>query len=146
VYLTDKAREGIASLRASTVLDAVLHGPHFSSPTDLTEPDVFEMPEWRARLRENRLGDIPPAAPVLLHHARRDQIVSFSQSLDLRDDWLALGADVRLYVTRGGVDHISGAVAGTPVALDWLSRRLATARSRPAEAAGVARLHVRRAA
>jgi hypothetical protein len=31
---------------------------------------------------------------------------------------------VRLYVTRGGVDHISGAVAGTPIALDWLARRL----------------------
>jgi hypothetical protein len=31
---------------------------------------------------------------------------------------------VRLYVTRGGLDHISGALAGTPVALDWLGRRL----------------------
>jgi hypothetical protein len=28
-------------------------------------------------------------------------------------------------VTKGGVDHISGAVAGTPIALEWLSRRLA---------------------
>jgi hypothetical protein len=27
--------------------------------------------------------------------------------------------------TSGGVDHISGAVAGTPVALDWIARRLA---------------------
>jgi hypothetical protein len=61
---------------------------------------------------------------VLLHHARRDQIVSFAQSVNLRDDWLARGANVRLYVTRGGVDHISGAVAGTPVALDWITKRL----------------------
>jgi Secretory lipase len=65
-----------------------------------------------------------------LHHARRDRIVSFVHSLDLRDDWQGLGADVRLYVTRGGVDHISGAVAGMPVAIDWVARRFAGARTR----------------
>jgi len=32
---------------------------------------------------------------------------------------------VRLYVTRGGFDHITGAMAGMPIAVDWLSRRLA---------------------
>ena len=30
-----------------------------------------------------------------------------------------------MYVIRGGVDHLSGAVAGNPIAVDWLSRRLA---------------------
>ncbi len=34
--------------------------------------------------------------PVLLHHARRDQIVSFTQSVKLREEWEQLGADVRL--------------------------------------------------
>jgi alpha-beta hydrolase superfamily lysophospholipase len=123
-YLTPMAREGIAALRESSVLQAMMFGPHFVRSSDLTQPNVLEMPEWRARLRENRLGTMAPAAPVLLHHARRDQIVSFVQSLNLRDLWTSLGADVRLYVTRGGVDHISGAVAGTPIALDWLARRL----------------------
>jgi hypothetical protein len=44
--------------------------------------------------------------------------------LNLRTAWLARGADVRLHVTRGSVDHITGAVAGVPVALGWLARRL----------------------
>ncbi len=123
-YLTPMARERIGALRESTILQAVLSGPRFMHANELTEPNVLEMPEWHRRLRENRLGTIAPGAPVLLHHARRDQIVSFHQSVNLRDDWQALGADVRLYVTRGGVDHISGAVAGTPVALDWIGRRL----------------------
>ena len=79
---------------------------------------------WRQRLRENRLGEIVPEAPVLLHHARRDQIVSFEQSVKLRDRWERIGADVRLYVTRGGVDHVSGGVAGMPVALGWIAGRL----------------------
>ncbi|MHB8692280.1 MAG: lipase family protein [Solirubrobacteraceae bacterium] len=127
-YLTPKARAGIAALRNSTVLQAIASGPKFGHATDLTQPNVLELPEWRARLRENRLGTIAPAAPVLLYHARRDQIVGFDQSVALREAWQALGADVRLYVTRGGVDHISAGFTGTPVAIDWLARRLASRR------------------
>jgi fermentation-respiration switch protein FrsA (DUF1100 family) len=130
-YLTPKAREGIASLRESSIVQAMLAGPRFVRACDLTEPNVLELPDWRRRLRENRLGQMAPSAPVLLHHARRDQIVSFHQSLNLRDEWTALGGDVRLYVTRGGLDHISGAVAGTPIALDWIARRLGRAAAAP---------------
>jgi pimeloyl-ACP methyl ester carboxylesterase len=123
-YLTPMARGKIEEMRQSTVLQAMMWGPKFMHASDLTQPNVLDLPEWRLRLRENRLGELMPAAPVLLHHARRDQIVSFDQSVSLRDDWLALGADVRLHITRGGVDHISGAVAGTPVAIEWLHQRL----------------------
>jgi Secretory lipase len=126
-YLTPEAAAGIEALRNSSILQAIISGPKFIRAADLTRPNVLGLPEWRRRLAENRLGRIAPRAPVLLHHARRDQIVSFAQSTSLRDDWSALGADVRLYVTRGGVDHISGAVAGTPIALDWLARRLTRA-------------------
>jgi fermentation-respiration switch protein FrsA (DUF1100 family) len=131
-YLTPMAREGIAALRESSVIQAMLSGPRFVRAADLTSPNVMELPEWRARLRENRLGTIKPVAPVLLHHARRDQIVSFKQSVKLHDDLQALGADVRLYVTRGGFEHISGGVAGAPVALDWIARRLKRAGEVPA--------------
>ncbi len=130
-YLTPMARAGIERLRRSSVFDAIRSGPRFVRASDLTQPNVLELPEWRARLRENRLGDIVPEAPVLLHHARRDQIVSFEHSVNLRDDWSAQGGDVRLYITRGGVDHMSGAVAGTPVALDWIARRLGRAAAVP---------------
>lgn len=123
-YLTPRAAKGIAALRESTIYQAMLSGPRFARASDLTRPNVLELPEWRARLRENRLGEIVPEAPVLLHHARRDQIVSFEQSLNLHKAWERRGGDVRLYVTRGGVDHISGGVAGMPVALGWVANRL----------------------
>jgi pimeloyl-ACP methyl ester carboxylesterase len=123
-YLTLKARAGIAGLRESTLPQAMLSGPRFIRASDLTSPNVMELPEWRRRLRENRLGEMVPEAPVLLHHARRDQIVSFEHSINLHDSWQRIGADVRLYVTRGGVDHVSGGVAGMPVALGWLAKRL----------------------
>ena len=130
-YLTPMARAGIERLRRSSVLDAIRSGPRFVTASDLTQPNVLDLPEWRARLRENRLGEIVPDAPVLLHHARRDRIVSFEHSVNLREDWTARGGDVRLYVTRGGVDHMSGALAGTPVALDWIARRLGRAAAVP---------------
>jgi fermentation-respiration switch protein FrsA (DUF1100 family) len=140
--LTPVARAGIEFLRQSNVFQAALRGPHFIRSSDMTDPDVLGLPEWCARLRENRLGTIAPAAPVLLHHARRDQIVSFAHSTALRDDWDALGADVRLYITKGGFDHISGAIAGTPIALDWIARRLGRRSTRrggfPPDASAVA--------
>jgi fermentation-respiration switch protein FrsA (DUF1100 family) len=148
-YLTARARGWIDLLRRSSVLQAAALGPRFARAGELTEPNVLELPQWRARLRENRLGTIAPKAPVLLHHARRDQIVSFEHSTRLLADWQALGADARLYITRGGVDHLSGALAGTPIALDWLARRLEprpdVART-PAEASPVPVQVVRRAA
>ena len=53
---------------------------------------------------------------------------------------------MRLYVTRGGVDHISGAVAGTPVALDWLARRLGRGQRAPPALASVVETSAREAA
>jgi alpha-beta hydrolase superfamily lysophospholipase len=123
-YLTAKARRQIEMLRDSNVFQAAIHGPRFAKTSELTEPNVMELPEWRARLRENRLGAIAPAVPVLLHHAKHDQIVAFEHSRRLLEDWQALGVDVTLRVTRGGLDHISGGVAGAPVALVWLSKQL----------------------
>jgi pimeloyl-ACP methyl ester carboxylesterase len=123
-YLTPKASKGIAALRDSTLPQAMLTGPRFIRASDLTQPNVLELPDWRRRLRENRLGGIAPDAPVLLHHVRRDQIVSFDQSVCLQEAWERLGVNVRLYVTRGGVDHISGGVAGLPVALSWVAGKL----------------------
>jgi fermentation-respiration switch protein FrsA (DUF1100 family) len=126
-YLSPEAHDGIEALRHTNVLQAAMRGPRFAHVDELTSPNVLELPEWRARLRENRLGTIAPDAPVLLHHARHDQIVAFEHSEQLLEDWLGLGVDASLHVTRGGFDHVSGAVAGAPVALEWLSGKLSKA-------------------
>jgi pimeloyl-ACP methyl ester carboxylesterase len=123
-YLTAEVAGTIAALRATNILQAAVRGPRFAHVGELTSPNVLELPSWRKRLRENRLGTLAPAAPVLLHHARHDQIVAFEHSEQLLEDWLGLGAEVSLHITRGGFDHISGAVAGAPVALDWLEKQL----------------------
>jgi pimeloyl-ACP methyl ester carboxylesterase len=126
-YLVPEAHALVEALRHTNVLQAAMRGPRFARADELSSPNVLELPEWRARLAENRLGAIAPVAPVLLHHARHDQIVGFQQSEQLLEDWLALGVDASLHVTRGGFDHVSGAVAGAPVALEWLSAKLSRA-------------------
>ena len=122
-YLVGRGRETVAALRRSNILQAAILGPRFARVDRLTDPNVLALPHWRARLRENRLGAIAPAVPVLLHHARHDQIVAFEHSEQLLEDWRALGVESSLHITRGGFDHISGAVAGGPVALDWLAKQ-----------------------
>jgi acetyl esterase/lipase len=125
-FLVGDAVATVEALRRTNILQAAVRGPRFARVAELTSPNVLELPSWRARLRENRLGTLAPAAPVLLHHARHDQIVAFEHSEQLLEDWRARGAEVRLHITRGGFDHISGAVAGAPVALDWLEKQLAS--------------------
>ncbi|MBV8474475.1 MAG: hypothetical protein JO234_13740, partial [Hyphomicrobiales bacterium] len=63
-YLTPMARKRIAALRESTIVQAMLLGPRFMRSSELTQPNVLELPEWRRRLRENRLGLMTPDAPV----------------------------------------------------------------------------------
>ena len=123
-YLVGRAGHTIEALRRTNILQAAVRGPRFAHVAKLTEPNVLELPHWRTRLRENRLGRLAPAAPVLLHHARHDQLVAFEHSEQLLEDWCALGVEVDLRITRGGFDHLSGGVAGGPVALDWLAKRI----------------------
>ncbi len=125
-YLVGRAGETIDALRRTNILQAAVRGPRFAHVAQLTSPNVLELPHWRIRLRENRLGRLAPAAPVILHHARHDQLVAFEHSEQLLEDWRALGVDVDLRITRGGFDHLSGGVAGGPRALDWLAKRLAS--------------------
>ena len=84
-YLTPKAAAGIEALRNSTILQAIISGPQIHPRGRPHAAERARAPGVARRLRENRLGRIAPQAPVLLHHARRDQIVSFAQSTSLRD-------------------------------------------------------------
>lgn len=130
-HLTAGGRGAVAALRETTVIQALRHGPRFARAARFSDPNLLELPAWRARIEQNRLGQLAPAAPVLLHHARWDRLVPLAQAQRLVERWSALGADVTLRVTPGGFDHLSGGAAGAPVALDWLAARLGVLRGAP---------------
>jgi acetyl esterase/lipase len=75
-------------------------------------------------MRENRLGELAPLAPVLIHHARHDQIVPFAHAQQLHREWQQRGVDTRMYVTPGARDHLTAGLVGTRVGLRWLASRL----------------------
>lgn len=82
----------------------------------------LEIPEVVARLRENRLGHIPPAAPIFLGAGTGEQVVPFSQTVNLYEDWRALGVDVTM-LTMPRLEHLTGAFAFAPKAFDFLAER-----------------------
>ncbi|MBF6171833.1 lipase [Nocardia blacklockiae] len=83
----------------------------------------LEVPEVLARLRENRLGAIPPAAPVLLAGGTKEQVIPFDQMTALHRDWRGLGVDVTFETMAR--EHIGGAFSFAPKAFEFLAERFA---------------------
>ncbi|MTE15951.1 lipase family protein [Nocardia aurantiaca] len=82
----------------------------------------FEVPEVKARLLENRLGGIAPAAPVLVAGGTGEQVIPYPQAVRLAEDWEASGAEVTMR-TLHGREHIGGAMAFAGPAMRFLSER-----------------------
>ncbi|WP_067701660.1 lipase family protein [Nocardia jejuensis] len=87
----------------------------------------FEVPEVKARLLENRLGGIAPAAPVLVAGGTAEQIIPYPQAVKLAQDWTALGVDVTMHSMKGR-EHITGALSFAGPAMRFLAERIAESR------------------
>ncbi|MBP2702557.1 triacylglycerol lipase [Microbispora sp. RL4-1S] len=91
--------------------------------SDYTTTDVMSLPEWRARLAENRLGGSAPRAPLFLYHAGHDEVVPYAVGRALRERYCARGADV-LWARVPAPSHVLGAAEGGPLAVAWLVSRV----------------------
>ncbi|GIH70895.1 lipase family protein [Sphaerimonospora thailandensis] len=90
---------------------------------ELTTTDVMHLPEWQARLQENRLGASMPRVPMFLYHAKGDEIIPYGVGRTLRDEYCAGGAKV-LWAGLPAGSHVLGAVEGAPLAVGWLASRV----------------------
>ncbi|MGY0235679.1 lipase family protein [Longispora urticae] len=88
-----------------------------------TTVDVLALPDWRARLDEQRLGGVRPADPVLLYHSPTDELLPFDVSTGLRDRWGARGADLTWWATPAG-GHITTLEFMAPAVVGWLANRV----------------------
>jgi hypothetical protein len=122
-YLTAEGERHMHRLRRSSVVTATLRGPHFLGFSAMTTENPLHIPEWQARMRENRLGTSAPTAPVYLYTSVRDHLVEPSQTRDLARRWRARGADVHLQEVPA-VDHITGLMLGGHGASRWLNGQL----------------------
>ncbi|WP_405489953.1 lipase family protein [Nocardia sp. NBC_00511] len=89
----------------------------------------FEVPAVKARLLENRLGGIAPAAPVLVAGGTSEQVIPYPQAVRLAEEWKALGVDVTM-LTMQGREHIGGALAFAGPAMRFLAERMIEADAR----------------
>ncbi|QDQ97213.1 lipase family protein [Tomitella fengzijianii] len=92
-----------------------------------TYPGVLDSPDARAVMAENRLGGMPPKAPVMLFQASDsvflgDEWIPESGVTQLFDEWCGQGADV-IYAPIPG-EHLSGGFTSFPMVVQYLSDRL----------------------
>lgn len=126
-YLNDRGRELMAEGRDTCIVSipgiSVL-GRVAGSWTDAyvggTNP--LQVPAWRARLAENRLGRSAPKVPVLMQHGFFDTIVPFAQAEQLRTQWCAAGTPVT-WRTHLFAEHIIGYVLAAGPAIEFLAAR-----------------------
>ncbi|WP_205826138.1 lipase family protein [Microbispora catharanthi] len=91
---------------------------------EFTTADVLNLPDWRARLAENRLGASAPRVPLFLYHAKGDEIIPYEVGGTLRKEYCAQGVNV-LWTSLPAGSHVLGAVEGGPLAVAWLATRVA---------------------
>jgi hypothetical protein len=108
-YLNDAGRNLFASGRNACVADGLVLGL-WQNIGNLTTSNPLDTPQWQARLDEQALGTVRPAAPAFLYHGSSDQIIPYDQGTGLRDDWCARGGRVRF--STYDTDHIGGLGAG----------------------------------
>lgn len=94
------------------------------STSELTEPDVLTLPDWKGRFAEQALGTEPLAAPAYLYHGTMDDIAPFSQFQLLRNAWCGKGQAVEL-AEFAGMGHGRARAAATVPAVEWLADRFA---------------------
>jgi len=122
-YLNERGRELVARERKTCIADAIPTFP-FGHASEVTTENVFELPAVMRKMRANSLGRTAPETPVLLQHARLDQILPYEQAVGLRADWCRLGADVH-FQDAPGADHLSSGVGAAKPAIDYLTARFA---------------------
>ncbi|MBF6235933.1 lipase family protein [Nocardia otitidiscaviarum] len=126
-HLKPSARMLAAVLRRAHVVPGFAFGMAYGAvlPTQsarFVHRHPLEVPEVLARVRENRLGSIPPATPILLGAGTGEQIVPFSQTANLYADWRELGVDVTMH-TMPRLEHLTGAFGFAPRAFSFLADR-----------------------
>ncbi|MBO3745667.1 triacylglycerol lipase [Streptosporangiaceae bacterium NEAU-GS5] len=90
---------------------------------ELTTTDVLALPDWQARMTQNRLGAVRPRVPVFVYHATGDEVIPIAISRTLRRDWCGRGANL-LWTSVPASSHVLGAVEGGPLAIAWLASRV----------------------
>ncbi len=122
-YLNARGRYYVNLDKTRCVAEDTVAGA-FRTIAEVTVTNPLDQPDWQRRLRADRLGGHAPDAPVYLYQATADELIPYSVAAGLRREWCAAGATV-WWRELPLLGHVEGAVAGSPLAMDWLAQRFA---------------------
>ncbi|MFF7731077.1 lipase family protein [Streptomyces sp. NPDC008001] len=122
-YLNARGRSLVARLKEHCVAADVLAGM-FKRISDVTVRNPLQMPDWQRVLHSSDLGTHAPDRPVRLYHGTLDELIPYAGARQLRSDWCAKGAVVD-WKPLPLAEHVTGGIAGSVPAADWLADRFA---------------------
>ncbi|GAB0107921.1 hypothetical protein JMUB6875_69240 [Nocardia sp. JMUB6875] len=109
-------------LQLETAYPLMRLSDHTVTPAGVSLLDIPQIAGVVASLRAGGYGT--PSMPLYIYHAMNDEISPIPDTDGLIGDYCARGVNVT-YHRLPGVEHLTGNVAGSPAALDWLGQRLA---------------------
>lgn len=125
--LNDRGREAVEWVKGQC-MPAITTRYAFSSATMFTEGgktiDEFfaSQPDWRARVEQQKIGNLAPSVPVLTYVGLLDPWTPHEVTRQLARDWCAQGSNVR-FTTYPVAEHFGGLGQAIPQVLTWLHAR-----------------------
>ena len=121
-YLNAAGRRAFAD-NADRCVAEVVAAFAFHRISEYTTSNPMDRPDWRARLTENSLGAVAPAAPIYLYHGLFDEILPYAQAAALWKTYCGKGGKVTFQMLLD--DHVSGLLGGQAAAAQFLVDRIA---------------------
>jgi hypothetical protein len=126
-YLTANGKAVVRKLEGSCLEDASLDYLPFTKSRSITTRDLFTLPKLKRIMAINQLGRKQPSTSILLQQSKGDEILSYSQAVELDQRWCSRGARVD-FKTIPTPEHILSGLASDPGAIEWLAQRFSRAR------------------
>ncbi len=121
-YIKPEGQKLFESARTQCIYQELLAYPGLRT-SDVTSPDFAQLPQVRARLKEQQLGNTAPRVPMYVYHGNMDNIVPYEFAERLRDSWCAQGATVEF--RSGPYEHLAGIFLGAPGGVQFIADRFA---------------------
>lgn len=120
--LSERGKEAAARAATLDVVGLIVDFPEPMHHYTVRE-EPWDEPVWRVLLDREKNGRRTPGAPLYLYHVVGDLLVPTVLGRDLFADYAARGVQVTWADVRAE-EHLAGAFAGAPDAVEWLAGRL----------------------
>lgn len=134
-YLNAKGRAAFVKLRRECIGEFAAQFPGAKVADYSTVPNILAVPEIKAIADANTLGQHVPAAPTLMYHAFKDELVGYPGAYNLSQRYCQMGAQLQFIRSNSG-EHASLAVSFAGRAIAYLSQRFSGAPAANTCAAG----------